>query len=611
MARQNIFTGTVGNDGTGDDLRTGATKINANFTELYSNITALSLQLNLQSVNSNGIGFGFDGILFDGATKDSMTTVTRLIPADPTQINNITLQDSTGTLAFVTDIKREANRDYILGIRGGTTKLLDSASAIDALFGAGFLDSARANRLSLDSTDVTAYIDSAYVRFRQKTGLDSDAALGMGLQTATAVDSSIDSALRKFDIQGNLKVDSAISDLQAALLGSVTDDIPEDSANANGGSGAGNLYFTTTRANTAIDNRVTTAFVDALNVDAETLGGQTLANLQSTFTDATEVQTQIDSNFDHVNRDFVPHVDETYDLGTATKKWKDLHLSGTTIFLGGGEVKFENSEFRFGGGTLGVDDALVLDPTQRLFFDSAAGAPNITKSDTVQPNGLVISANALSLRTTDDVSADWFVRTNTPAGGTMSRFGEGGLVMLPHNTDAERTQYHTNAFYNTTYRKGAMHYNTDQNQFEFADSDGWYAIDRAAVASAATNAQYLQFGYNSTISGASSAIDLLGANGSSMLSGVVMPVAGTITRVTISSNANAHSTGSLTHQLNIYKNGSGVATPSVEVTSTGEITMNSAVSVSFAAGDRLKLAIDNDTGLDTEDHNVTVRFVEN
>ena len=149
-----------------------------------------------------------------------------------------------------------------------------------------------------------------------------------------------------------------------------------------------------------------------------------------------------------------------------------------------------------------------------------------------------------------------------------------------------------------------------QNKFEFADSDGWYAIDRAAVASAATNAQYLQFGYNGTISGASSAIDMLGANGSSMLSGVVMPVAGTITRVTISSNAGAHSTGSLTHQLNIYKNGSSQATPSVEVTSTGEITLNSAVNISFAAGDRLKLAIDNDTGLDTEDHNVTVRFVE-
>lgn len=610
MARQNIFTGTVGNDGTGDDLRTGATKINANFTELYSNITALSLQLNLQSVNSNGIGFGFDGILFDGATKDSMTTVTRLIPADPTQVNNITLQDSTGTLAFMTDIKREANRDYILGIRGGSTKLLDSASAIDALFGAGFLDSARANRLSLDSTDVTAYIDSAYVQFRQKKALDSSAALGMSLQTSTQVDSSIDSAFLKFGIIGNHQVDQAITDLQAVLLGTVTDQVPEDSAGSNGGSGPGNLYFTTARANTAIDNRVTTAFVDALNVDAETLGGQTLANLQADYQDATEVQTLINNNFDAVGRDFVPATDETYDLGTATKKWKDLHLSGTTIFLGGGELKFENSEFRFGGGTLGVDDALVLDPTQRLFFDSASGAPNITKSDAVQPNGLVISANALSLRTTDDVSADWFVRTNTPAGGTMSRFGEGGLVMLPHNTDTERTQYHTNAFYNTTYRKGAMHYNTDQNKFEFADSDGWYAIDRAAVASAAVNAQYLQFGLNGTVSGASSAVDLVGANGSSMLSGVVMPVAGTILRITMSSNAAAHSSGSLTHQINIYKNGSSVATPSVEVTSTGEITLNAALSIAFAAGDRLKIAVDNDTGLDTEDHNVVVRFVE-
>jgi len=610
MARQNIFTGTVGNDGTGDDLRTGATKINANFTELYSNITALSLQLNLQSVNSNGIGFGFDGILFDGATKDSMTTVTRLIPADPTQVNNITLQDSTGTLAFMTDIKREVNRDYILGIRGGSTKLLDSASAIDALFGAGFLDSARANRLSLDSTDVTAYIDSAYVQFRQKKALDSSAALGMSLQTSTQVDSSIDSAFLKFGVIGNHQIDQAITDLQAVLLGTVTDQVPEDSAGSNGGSGPGNLYFTTARANTAIDNRVTTAFVDALNVDAETLGGQTLANLQADYQDATEVQTLINNNFDAVSRDFVPATDETYDLGTATKKWKDLHLSGTTIFLGGGELKFENSEFRFGGGTLGINDAVVLDPTQRLFFDSAAGAPNITKSDAVQPNGLVISANALSLRTVDDVSADWFVRTNTPAGGTMSRFGEGGLVMLPHNTDTERTQYHTNAFYNTTYRKGAMHYNTDQNKFEFADSDGWYAIDRAAVASAAVNAQYLQFGLNGTVSGASSAVDLVGANGSSMLSGVVMPVAGTILRITMSSNAAAHSSGSLTHQINIYKNGSSIATPSVEVTSTGEITLNAALSIAFAAGDRLKIAVDNDTGLDTEDHNVIVRFVE-
>lgn len=609
MARQNIFTGTVGNDGTGDDLRTGATKINANFTELYSNITALSLQLNLQSVNSNGIGFGFDGILFDGATKDSMTTVTRLIPADPTQINNITLQDSTGTLAFVTDIKKEANRDYILGIRGGTTKLLDSASAIDALFGAGFLDSARANRLSLDSTDVTAYIDSAYVQFRQKTGLDSSAAVGMGLKTGFEVDSAIDSALRKYDI-GTIQVDSAIAVLTASLTGATTDDTPEDSAGSNGGSGPSNLYFTTARANTAIDNRVTTAFVDALNVDAETLGGQTLANLQADYQDATEVQTLINNNFDAVGRDFVPATDELYDLGTAAKKWKDLHLSGTTIFLGGGELKFENSEFRFGGGTLGVNDALVLDSGQRLFFDSAAGAPNITKSNVEQTNGIAISANALSLRTTDDVDGGWYIRTNSPASGAFSVMGTKGLVFLPQNTSTNRTQYQTNVLYSDDYRKGGIHYNTDLNKFEFADSDGWYAIDRNAVTSAATNAQYIQFGLNATLSGAGTAQSVLGSNGSSVGTGVVMPVAGTVTNMTVSSTTNAHSGGSLTHSASLYKNNSYQSGISVEVTSAGAVGLSGSFNTTFAAGDRLKVQLDNDTGLDTEDHIVIVRFVE-
>ena len=35
MTRQNISTGTSANDGTGDTLRSAATKINANFSELY------------------------------------------------------------------------------------------------------------------------------------------------------------------------------------------------------------------------------------------------------------------------------------------------------------------------------------------------------------------------------------------------------------------------------------------------------------------------------------------------------------------------------------------------------------------------------------------------
>ena len=36
MAKQTISTGSAPNDGTGDSLSAGASKINANFTELYT-----------------------------------------------------------------------------------------------------------------------------------------------------------------------------------------------------------------------------------------------------------------------------------------------------------------------------------------------------------------------------------------------------------------------------------------------------------------------------------------------------------------------------------------------------------------------------------------------
>lgn len=38
MTRQNISLGTTGNDGTGESLRSMGTKVNANFTELYTAI---------------------------------------------------------------------------------------------------------------------------------------------------------------------------------------------------------------------------------------------------------------------------------------------------------------------------------------------------------------------------------------------------------------------------------------------------------------------------------------------------------------------------------------------------------------------------------------------
>lgn len=42
MAQQTINVGSAANDGTGDTLRTAGTKINANFTELYTDYIPLA-----------------------------------------------------------------------------------------------------------------------------------------------------------------------------------------------------------------------------------------------------------------------------------------------------------------------------------------------------------------------------------------------------------------------------------------------------------------------------------------------------------------------------------------------------------------------------------------
>ena len=71
MARLGINTGTTANDGTGDSLRTGAGKINDNFTELYSALgTGTTLQVGYgKTVVSLGSTTGYVGIGTTNATQ--------------------------------------------------------------------------------------------------------------------------------------------------------------------------------------------------------------------------------------------------------------------------------------------------------------------------------------------------------------------------------------------------------------------------------------------------------------------------------------------------------------------------------------------------------------
>jgi hypothetical protein len=174
MAQQTINTGTQGNDHTGDDLRTGATKINDNFTEVYANINTLQVAVGV----SGGAGISFDsgGIRFEGTTADSHETL--LIAGDPTADRTITLPDSSGTLVLSSQVAA-------IG-QAATVSLINStvdASYIALRTGVGqdsgeTLTLIRAN--AVDSADVINLVDSDYVQSRQiNIGLDSSQVLNL------------------------------------------------------------------------------------------------------------------------------------------------------------------------------------------------------------------------------------------------------------------------------------------------------------------------------------------------------------------------------------------------------------------------------------------------
>ena len=91
MTKQIIETGSLANDGTGDTLRTGAQKINANFTELYNSIYSLP---------TAGVGAGgtLGGVKVDGTSvvinSGVISTTSATAPASTTD-NAITRFDGT------------------------------------------------------------------------------------------------------------------------------------------------------------------------------------------------------------------------------------------------------------------------------------------------------------------------------------------------------------------------------------------------------------------------------------------------------------------------------------------------------------------------------------
>ena len=86
MTKQTINRGTAANDGTGDNLRAGALKINSNFTELY---TALGDGSTLAS--GNYVTTSDSQILTNKTISGSANTITNIPNSALASIDNTKL----------------------------------------------------------------------------------------------------------------------------------------------------------------------------------------------------------------------------------------------------------------------------------------------------------------------------------------------------------------------------------------------------------------------------------------------------------------------------------------------------------------------------------------
>jgi len=211
------------------------------------------------------------------------------------QINNL-IDGAPGTLDTLNEIAAALN---------------DDDSAYSTLVG---LINAKSD---LDSTDAIALIDSAYIQARQinnPTGVDSAATIAL-----------VDSAyVQARQINNPSGVDSAAT---IALI---------DSAYVQ------SRQSTTGTTDSAAVSAIIIADVDSAYVQARQSSGS-----GSGTTDSAAVLALIDSS--HVQGKFstlresdntlivsgniIPATDSSFSLGTAEKKFKDIHLSGGTVFI--------------------------------------------------------------------------------------------------------------------------------------------------------------------------------------------------------------------------------------------------------------------------------------
>ncbi len=176
MAYQSIGRGTTANDGTGDDLRTGAGKVNANFVEVYtllgdgSTLTTDTVTLNTatQTLTNKTITGTFTGNITGDVTGNVTGNVTGDLTGD---VTGAVTGNVTGNLTG--DVTGNLTGDVTGDVTGAVTGNVtgDLTGAVDLNGGVLTLDADADTTITADTDDQIDIAFGGNDRITLSTGL--------------------------------------------------------------------------------------------------------------------------------------------------------------------------------------------------------------------------------------------------------------------------------------------------------------------------------------------------------------------------------------------------------------------------------------------------------
>ena len=282
---------TVGGTVDGRDVAADGTKLDgveslADVTDV-TNVTAAGALMDSELTNIAAIKALNQGV----ATTDSPTFVTinattvNATTFDMTnlEVTNIKAKDGTASASI-------ADTTGIMSVASSvlTTTDINGGTIDGTTIGATTPAAATVTTLTATSNIVVSGTVDGRDIAADGTKLDGIEAGANVTDTAnvTAAGAVMDSELTSIASVKALNQGVATTDsptfvgVTASVTGTVSSLANHDTADLS--ENASNLYYTAARANTAIDARVNTAFVDALNVDAATLNGDSKATILAT-----------------------------------------------------------------------------------------------------------------------------------------------------------------------------------------------------------------------------------------------------------------------------------------------------------------------------------------